>query len=141
MSEANGQSPNGHGPESNGQAGQAGQAGEAAGAGGAAEAVGAGERVTPKRDLRPNSGFGPGGRGPMGFMGGMSTQKALNFSGSSKRLLRMLAPQRALMIIALAMGTLSVAFSVIGPKVLGNVTNLIFDGYLSSKIPPNVSKA
>ncbi len=135
MSEANGQSPNGHGAESNGQAG------EAAGTGGAAEAVGAGERVTPKRDLRPNSGFGPGGRGPMGFMGGMSTQKALNFSGSSKRLLRMLAPQRALMIIALAMGTLSVAFSVIGPKVLGNVTNLIFDGYLSSKIPPNVSKA
>src|SRR5262249_28725626 len=60
-------------------------------------------------------------------------QKALNFSESSKRLLRMLAPQRFLMISALTMGTLSVAFSVIGPKVLGNVTNLIFDGYLSSR--------
>ena len=30
-----------------------------------------------------------------GFMGGMSTEKALNFGGSSRRLLRMLAPQRA----------------------------------------------
>ena len=39
------------------------------------------------------------------------------------------------------MGTLSVVFSVIGPKVLGNVTNLIFDGYISSKIPPGVTKA
>jgi ATP-binding cassette, subfamily B, multidrug efflux pump len=100
-----------------------------------------GERVTPKRDLRPDSGIGPGGRGPMGFMGGMSTQKALNFSDSSKRLLRMLAPQRMLMVIALTMGVLSVAFSVVGPKVLGNVTNLIFDGYLGSKIPAGVTKA
>ncbi len=40
----------------------------------------------------------------MGFMGGMSTQKALNFSGSSKRLLRMLAPERALIVIALMHG-------------------------------------
>src|SRR5262249_31968116 len=62
-----------------------------------------------------------------------STQKALNFSESSKRLLRMLAPQRALMIAALALGTLSVAFSVIGPKILGNVTNLIFDGWLGTQ--------
>ncbi|HET9894410.1 MAG TPA: ABC transporter ATP-binding protein [Streptosporangiaceae bacterium] len=100
-----------------------------------------GERVTPQRDLRPNSGFGPGGRGPMGFMGGMSTQKALNFSGSGKRLLRMLAPERALIATALTLGVISVIFSVIGPKVLGNVTNLIFDGYISSKIPPGVTRA
>jgi ATP-binding cassette subfamily B protein len=100
----------------------------------------AGERVTPARDLRP-AGSGFGGRGPAAFMGGMSTEKALNFSGSSKRLLRMLAPQRALMWTALVMGVASVTFSVIGPKVLGNVTNLIFDGYLSSKIPAGVTKA
>jgi ATP-binding cassette, subfamily B, multidrug efflux pump len=100
-----------------------------------------GERATPERDKRPDSGFGPGGRGPMGFMGGMSTQKALNFSGSTKRLLRMLAPQRALIAAALVLGVASVTFSVIGPKVLGNVTNLIFDGFISSKLPPGVTKA
>jgi ATP-binding cassette subfamily B protein len=101
---------------------------------------GAGERATPARDLRP-AGTGMTGRGPASFMGGMSTEKALNFSGSSKRLLRMLAPQRALIAGAMAMGMLSVTFAVIGPKVLGNVTNLIFDGYLSGKIPPGVTKA
>ncbi len=108
---------------------------------GQANGQAAGEDVTPKRDLRPDSGIGPGGRGPMGFMGGMSTQKALNFSGSSKRLLRMLAPERALIVGGLLLGVVSVAFSVIGPKVLGNVTNLIFDGYIGSKIPPHVTKA
>src|ERR1700722_5040660 len=98
------------------------------------------EPVTPARDLRP-AGTGMGGRGPPSFMGGGATEKALNFSGSSKRLLRMLSPQRPLMVLALLMGALSVTFSVIGPKVLANVTNLIFDGYLSTKIPVGVSKA
>ncbi len=127
-------------PAQNGQAAN-GRAANGRAANGQAPAPGVGERVTPQRDLRPNSGFGPGGRGPMGFMGGMSTQKALNFSGSSKRLLRMLAPERALITSALILGTSSVVFSVIGPKVLGNVTNLIFDGFISSKIPPGVTKA
>jgi ATP-binding cassette, subfamily B, multidrug efflux pump len=74
-------------------------------------------------------------------MGGMSTQKALNFSGSSKRLLRMLTPERSLIGSALALGVASVVFSVIGPKVLGNVTDLIFNGFISSKIPAGVTKA
>jgi ATP-binding cassette subfamily B multidrug efflux pump len=125
---ANGQPPNGQAP--NGQAPN-----------GQAPAPGVGERVTPKRDLRPDSGIGPGGRGPMGFMGGMSTQKALNFSGSSKRLLRMLAPERALIVSALILGVSSVAFSVVGPKILGNVTNLIFNGFIGSKIPAGLTKA
>ena len=101
---------------------------------------GVGERVTPARDLRP-AGTGMTGRGPAAFMGGMSTEKALNFSGSSKRLLRMLAPQRALMVTAVVMGAVSVLFSVTGPKLLGDVTNLIFDGYISSKIPAGITKA
>ncbi len=136
---------NGHNPEPEGAV-PSGRRSEATREDGTLEAPGGeggqhGERVTPQRDLRPNSGFGPGGRGPMGFMGGMSTQKALNFSGSSKRLLRMLAPERVLITVALVMGVASVTFSVIGPKVLGNVTNLIFDGYIGSKIPAGVTKA
>jgi ATP-binding cassette subfamily B protein len=74
-------------------------------------------------------------------MGGMSTEKALDFAGSSRRLLRMLSPQRPLIIAALVMGVVSVALSVIGPKVLGNVTNLVFSGFISSKIPAGVTKA
>ena len=71
----------------------------------------------------------------------MSTEKALDFGGSSQRLLRMLSPQRPLIITAIAMGIASVALSVIGPKILGNVTNLVFYGFISSKIPPGLTKA
>ncbi|MDR2985276.1 MAG: ABC transporter ATP-binding protein/permease, partial [Nocardiopsaceae bacterium] len=74
-------------------------------------------------------------------MGGMSTEKALDFRTSSRRLLRTLSPQRPLIVIALVMGVFSVALSVIGPKVLGNVTNLVFSGFISSKIPAGVTKA
>jgi len=97
-----------------------------------------GERATPQRGPGPAGGFA---HGPARFMGGMSTEKALNFSGSSRRLLGMLAPQRALIMIALAMGVISVSLSVTGPKVLGNVTNLIFTGVISKGLPAGVTKA
>jgi ATP-binding cassette, subfamily B, multidrug efflux pump len=103
--------------------------------------LGPGERPTPRRGPGPSGGFGPGGGGPARFMGGMPAEKALNFGASSKRLLKMLAPQRLLIGIAVAMGVLSVTFSVIGPKVLGNVANLIFAGYISGKIPAGVTQA
>jgi ATP-binding cassette subfamily B protein len=74
-------------------------------------------------------------------MGGMSTEKALNFGASSRRLLRMLSPQRPLIIGGLALGVLSVAFTVLGPKLLGNVTNLIFSGWISSRIPAGRTRA
>jgi len=73
-------------------------------------------------------------------MGGMSTEKALNFGDSSRRLLRMLAPQRVLIVAAIALGVLSVTLSVLGPKILGNVTNLIFTGFISSKIPAGITQ-
>ena len=79
--------------------------------------------------------------GPARFMGGMSTEKALNFGGSSRRLLGMLAPQRALIITAVTMGVISVSLSVTGPKILGNVTNLIFTGVISRQLPAGVTKA
>jgi ATP-binding cassette subfamily B protein len=84
--------------------------------------------------------MGPG-RGPAAFMGGMSTEKALNFRDSSRRLLRMLSPQRPLIAAGLALGVTSVTFSVLGPKLLGNVTNLIFTGIISGQIPPGVTPA
>jgi ATP-binding cassette, subfamily B, multidrug efflux pump len=100
--------------------------------------LGPGERPTPRRGPGPAGGFGPG---PARFMGGMSTEKALDFAGSSKRLLRSLAPERLLIGIAVTMGVVSVTLSVIGPKVLGNVTNLIFTGVISARLPAGVSKA
>jgi ATP-binding cassette subfamily B protein len=57
------------------------------------------------------------------------------------RLLRMLAPQRALLTAALLLGVGSVVLSVSGPKVLGHATDLIFAGVVGSQIPAGTTKA
>ena len=60
---------------------------------GGAPANGVGERPTPRRGPGPAPGPVPGGgRGPGAFMAGMSTEKSLDFGGSSRRLLRTLRP-------------------------------------------------
>ena len=74
-------------------------------------------------------------------MGGMSTEKSLDFRGSSRRLLRTLAPQRLLVAVSLALAAVSVTLSVLGPKLLGDATNLIFAGILSRQIPAGVTQS
>ena len=54
--------------------------------------AGTGERATPQRGPGPGQAMG----GPARFMGGMSTEKALDFKGSSRRLLALLSPHRML---------------------------------------------
>ena len=110
----------------------------ASGAGPAAN--GAGERATPKRGPGPSGGMGPG-RGPAAFMGGMPTEKSLDFRGSSRRLLGTLAPHRLLVVTSLVLAAASVTLSVLGPLLLGDATNLIFAGVISKQIPAGVSQA
>ena len=74
-------------------------------------------------------------------MGGMSTEKSLDFRGSGRRLLGTLAPHRLLVITSLVLATVSVTLSVLGPWLLGDATNLIFSGVVSKRIPAGVSKA
>jgi ATP-binding cassette subfamily B protein len=71
----------------------------------------------------------------------MSTEKALDFKGSMARLLRLLGPQRLLLWALLALGTVSVVLTVLGPKVLGRATDLIFAGVIGKELPAGVSKA
>jgi ATP-binding cassette subfamily B protein len=99
-----------------------------------------GERATPKRGLGPEGGVGAA-RGPAAFMAGRSTEKSLDFRGSSRRLLSSLRPQRLLVTASLALAVASVTLSVLGPKLLGDATNLIFSGVIASRFPSGVSKA
>jgi ATP-binding cassette, subfamily B, multidrug efflux pump len=86
--------------------------------------------------------MGPGpGRGPGAFMAGQSTEKSLDFKGSSRRLLRTLGPHRLLVALSLLLAVISVSLSVLGPRLLGDATNLIFSGVISTHIPAGVSKA
>ncbi|HEU5419146.1 MAG TPA: ABC transporter ATP-binding protein, partial [Streptosporangiaceae bacterium] len=75
------------------------------------------------------------------FMAGRSTEKALDFRGSSRRLLATLAPQRLIMTAGLALAAIGVTLSVLGPRLLGDATNVIFSGVISDQIPAGVSKA
>jgi ATP-binding cassette, subfamily B, multidrug efflux pump len=75
---------------------------------------------------------GPAMRGPMGAMMG-PPQKAKNFKGSGRRLLGLLGPHRRLVLAVLSCCTVSVAFTVSGPKILGRATDIIFKGFLGSR--------
>ncbi|HTK43946.1 MAG TPA: ABC transporter ATP-binding protein [Patescibacteria group bacterium] len=75
----------------------------------------------------------------MGMMT-MPVQKPGNFRVSFRRLLQRLAPERMLVGLVVVLAVVSVAFAVIGPKILGNATNDIFNGYISSILPAGVSK-
>ena len=99
------------------------------------------ERATPARGPGPAAG-GPGGfrGGPGMFMAGRSTEKALDFRGSGARLIRMLRPQRALVTTAMVLGAFGMGLQVLGPRILGQATDLIFTGVISSRIPAGVSQ-
>lgn len=80
---------------------------------------------------------GPGGR----MMMAGPTQRSMDFRGSGKRLLRLLAVERTTLWWMLAAGVLSVALSVVGPKILGQATDLIFAGVIGRRTPDGVTKA
>jgi ATP-binding cassette subfamily B protein len=92
--------------------------------------------------MRPGGpmGGGPGPRrGPMGMMM-PSGEKASDFRGSFRRLIGRLQPERQLIALVVVLAVVSVAFSVIGPKILGNATNDIFQGIISKNLPAGVSQ-
>ena len=89
-------------------------------------------------------GRGPGGQPmgrPGGFMGmGMPAEKSKDFRGTFRKLLARLRPEWATIGIVVALGSASVAFSVIGPRIIGNATNIIFDGVIGKSLPAGMTK-
>ena len=67
--------------------------------------------------------------------------KARNFKGSFRRLLDLLRPEASLVVFVLVLGIVSVTFAIVGPRILGNATNIVFDGVISKQIPEGVTKA
>ncbi len=87
-------------------------------------------------------GGGPmrgGGHGPFGG-GGAPASKPLNTKATVKRLLKLLSRQKIVLYFVLFLTSASVGLSILGPKTLGQATNLIFDGFISSKFPLGSSK-
>ena len=86
---------------------------------------------------------GPGSRRPMGPGGGpgahmmglaMPVTKSKDFRGSFRRLLGELRPERPLILAVLVLGVISVTLSIVGPKILGNATTLLFEGVVGRQL-------
>ncbi|MFG2497143.1 ABC transporter ATP-binding protein [Streptomyces sp. NPDC048441] len=66
--------------------------------------------------------------------------RSMDFKGSGKRLLAQFKPERTTMYGMLAAGVLSVALTVLGPKILGKATDLLFAGIVGRDMPDGITK-
>jgi ATP-binding cassette subfamily B multidrug efflux pump len=76
-----------------------------------------------------------------GGMGMAVPEKARDFKGTGKRMAGRLKPESLIITIVLLLGITSVFFAVIGPKLLGNATNVIFDGVVGQQLPAGTTQA
>jgi len=86
----------------------------------------------------------PGGRGfggPGMFGMGPPPAKTKDVGKTLRQLLARLRPERIWIVVSALLALGSVAFSVIGPKIIGNAVNVIFDGVLGKNLPAGLTKA
>ncbi len=86
---------------------------------------------------RPPMRGGFGG-GPFGGAG-MPAEKPMRFGPSVRRLLARLRPEAPRLLAVIGLGVTSVAFLVIGPKILGRATDLIFAGAIGKRLPAGLT--
>ncbi|MDO8152478.1 ABC transporter ATP-binding protein [Isoptericola sp. b408] len=85
-----------------------------------------------------------GAHGPRA-VAGMPTAKPLDFTGSLRRFAAVMRPERVRVTVLLLCGTASVVLTVLGPKLLGDATDVIFAGVvgrmLGRAMPPGTTTA
>ena len=96
---------------------ESGRAGDESGSAGDDEVM-----ATTGREARRGS-FGPGGGA------GMPAERSKNFGPTLRRLIALLEGERRLLLPVLLMSVGSVALVVIGPRLLGQATDIIVDGF------------
>lgn len=80
--------------------------------------------------------------GPMGRMmaGGGPDQRSMDFKNSGKRLLARFKPEQLTIYLLLFCVVASVTLNVIGPKILGRATDLVFAGVIGKQMPAGATK-
>jgi ATP-binding cassette subfamily B protein len=76
-----------------------------------------------KSESKPRTRMHRGG--PMALMPG---EKARDFKGTMKQLIQYLGKYNWLILVVLLLAAASTVFTILGPKILGQATTLIFDG-------------
>jgi len=87
-----------------------------------------------------------GGGGRMRAMGrgpgaGMPAERSKDLRATVRKLLARLRPERLKLVTAVGLGVISVGFMVTGPKILGNATNILFDGIVGKRLPAGMTQA
>jgi ATP-binding cassette subfamily B protein len=69
-----------------------------------------------------------------------SGQRSENFRDTAVRLVKQLAPQRGRVVVVMLLGIAGIAVGVIGPRILGHATDLLFNGVLGRGLPAGISR-
>jgi ATP-binding cassette, subfamily B, multidrug efflux pump len=85
------------------------------------------------------AGGRPPARGMMGPFGGgmLPPEKAKDARRTFGRLLLTLRPELWLIVLVIGFAVVSVALAVIGPRILGDATNIIFEGVVGQQLAAN----
>ncbi|HYO38927.1 MAG TPA: ABC transporter ATP-binding protein [Nocardioidaceae bacterium] len=73
--------------------------------------------------------------------GGLVGQKSMQFGPSARRLAARMRPERGQVLAVLVLAVVSVALTVLGPKILGRATDLIFAGIFGRRLAAGTTKA
>ena len=87
------------------------------------------ENHTPSSEKRTESR--PPVRFGRGHPGAMAGEKARDFKGTIRQLIEYLGKHKWIIMLVLLLAAASTVFTIVGPKILGNATTLIFDGLVS----------
>lgn len=80
-----------------------------------------------EKEYTTKRGSGFGGHGGM-MRGG---EKAKDFKKTMKRLIEYLSPYKKSIIVVVVFAVVSTIFSILGPRILGNITNQIAEDYIN----------
>lgn len=77
---------------------------------------------------------------PLGRLQQAPTERSRDFKGSAIRLVKRLTPQRTLTALVILLGVAGIAIGVIGPRILGHATDLLFNGVIGRQLPAGLTK-
>ena len=67
-------------------------------------------------------------------------ERSRDFRGTAVRLVGRLTPQRGLTTAVIVLGVFGIAIGVIGPRILGHATDLLFNGVIGRQLPVGITR-
>jgi ATP-binding cassette subfamily B protein len=95
------------------------------------------QKVMPAR--LPDGGQRRPGGGPPWMTAGMPVEKSMHFKASATRMMVRLSPERARIAVVGVLAVASVSLAVLGPRILGRATDVIFRGVIGKHMPSGIT--